>query len=281
MYIMREKKIDFTQTLVDITMAEIKKGELGQPLVFCYVDNRMGIVSYNNYGDHHIDRLDNLSIQIRSLVRKLKNCTIGFIFEGTVTSNGGCSDAMILSIEDGMTCKSIIFALDGNRNIIDVDECISTVSDCPVIRFQNFYKTDHIFNNYNIEKIIHKDITITDYKTDIFSIIDNVTSVSEPNLEFSFVLYKKKKSDRLFSSMLNYKTSTKDIDEYFLNKKYELVSWIKNYYKVDNNKTKIQGEAIFVYNLHIKTGIMLYDIYKINDDRSLTVIENNLLLPNE
>jgi hypothetical protein len=78
--------------------------------------------------------------------------------------------------------------------------------------------------------------------------------------------------------MLDYKTSTKDIDLYFENRKNELVSWIK-YYKVINNKTNIENEMIWVYNRNMKTGIMLYDLYKINDDRSLTVIENNLLLP--
>ena len=36
---------------------------------------------------------------------------------------------------------------------------------------------------------------------------------------------------------------------------------------------------IWVYNLHLKTDIMLSDIYQINDDRTLMVIENNLLIP--
>jgi hypothetical protein len=274
---MKEKEIDFTQTLIDITKAEIKKGELGQPLVFCYVDNTIGMVSYKNDGNYK-DPLDYLSIQVRSLIRKLKNSTIGFIFEGTVTSSGGCSDAMILTIEDGITCKNIIYTMDENRNVIDVSENISTVSECPVVRYQNFYKTDYVFNKYNVEKIIRKDISITDYKADILNILKDVTLVTEPDLELSFVLYKKKKSIKLFSSMLDYKTSAKDIDVYFNHKKNELVSWIK-YYKVVNNKTSTQSNMIWVYNLHMKTGIMLYDLYKINDDRSLTVIENNLLLP--
>ena len=212
------------------------------------------------------------------LIRVLKNCSIGVIFEGTVTGADGRSDAMILTIEDGITCKNIIYTMDENRNVIDVKENISSVSDCPVVRFQNFYKTDYIFNKHNVEKVIRKDITIRDYKSDILNIVKDVTLVNEPEFKVSFVLYKKKKSEKLFSAMLDYKTSAKDIDVYFNNRKNELVSWIK-YYKVEDNETKIQSEMIWVYNLHVKTKIMLYDLYKINDDRSLTVIENNLLLP--
>jgi hypothetical protein len=274
---MKKEKKDFTQTLIGIANEEIKKGELGHPLVFYYKDNKTGMLVYNN-NRNHMDKLDNLSVQIRTLIRALKNCTIGVIFEGAVTGADGCTDAMILTIEDGVTCKNIIYTMDENRNVIDINENISSVSDCPVVRFQNFYKTDYVFNNHNVEKVISKDITIRDYKSDILNIVKDVTLVTEPNLEFSFVLYKKKKSNRLFSSILNYTTSTKDIDVYFRNKKNELVSWIK-YYKVENSKTNIQSEMIWVYNLHVKTNIMLYDLYEINDDRSLKVIENNLLLP--
>ena len=174
---------------------------------------------------------------------------------------------MILTIEDGITCKTILYSLDKNRNIIDVNENISNLSDCPVLRFQNFFKTDYIFNRYNVEKIISKDITITDYKTDILNMVKNVTLVTEKDLELSFVLYKKKKSNKLFSSMLDYKTSTKDIDVFFNNRKNEMVSWVK-YYKAVDNKTNTKNELISVYNLHVKTGIMLSDIYQINDDRT-------------
>jgi hypothetical protein len=274
---MRKKEIDFTQTLIEITKEEIRKGELGQPLVFFYKDNSIGALAYNNWGNHK-DKLDNLSVQIRTLIRSLKKCTIGVILEGTVTGADGCSDTMILTIEDGITCKKIFYSLDKDRKIIDENENISNISDCPVLRFQNFFKIDYVFNKHNVEKIISKDITITDYKTDILNMVKNVTLVTEKDLELSFVLYKKKKSNKLFSAMLDYKTSTKDIDLYFDNRKNELVSWIK-YYKVINNKTNIDNEMIWVYNRNMKTDIMLYDLYKINDDRSLTVIENNLLLP--
>ena len=232
----------------------------------------------NNNSGNHTDKLDNLSVQIRTLIRSLKNCIIGVILEGTVTGADGCPDTMILTIEDGITCKKIFYILDKERNIIEEHENISNISDSPVLRFQNFFKTDYVFNKHNVEKLISKDITITDYKTDILNMVKNVTLVTEKDLELSFVLYKKKKSNKLFSSMLDYKTSTKDIDLYFDNRKNELVSWIK-YYKVINNKTNIENEMIWVYNRNMKTGIMLYDLYKINDDRSLTVIENNLLLP--
>ena len=198
--------------------------------------------------------MDNLSVQIRTLIRTLKNCTIGVIFEGTVTGAEGCSDAMILTIEDGITRKTIFYSLDKKRNIIDENENISNISDCPVLRFQNFFKTDYIFNKYNVEKIISKDITITDYKTDILNMVKNVTLVTEKDIELSFVLYKKKKSNKLFSSMLDYKTSTKDIDVFFNNRKNEMVSWVK-YYKAVDNKTNTKNELISVYNLHVKTGL--------------------------
>ena len=67
--------------------------------------------------------------------------------------------------------------------------------------------------------------------------------------------------------MLDYKTSTKDIDVFFNNRKNEMVSWVK-YYKAVDNKTNTKNELISVYNLNVKTGIMLSDLYKINDDRT-------------
>lgn len=276
MYIMKKKKIDFTQTLIEKTKAEIKKGALKQPLVFFYKDNAIGILSYFTQGNHN-DKIDNLSIQIRTLVKTLKDCAIGAIFEGTVMRDEGHSDAMILTIEDGTTCKNIIYTLDDVRNVIDVDENISTILDCPVLRFQNFFRTDYLFNNYNVEKIISKDFTIIDYKTDILNIVKNVTKVTEKDLEISFVLYKKRKSNKLFSSMLDYETSTKGIDGFFHNRKNEMVSWVK-YYKAADNKTNTKKELIFVYNLHVKTGIMLGDTYEINDNRTLMVIKNNILI---
>lgn len=276
MYIMKKKEIDFTQTLIEIAKEEIKKGELGQPLVFFYKDDGIGMLANSNYGNH-TDKLDNLSVQIRTLTRTFKNCTIGVIFEGTITGDEGGSDAMILTIEDGITRKTILYSLDNNRNIIDVDENLSTLSDYPALRFQNFFKTDYIFNRHNVEKIISKAITITDYKTAILNMVKNVTLVTEKDLELSFVLYKKKKSNKLFSSMLDYKTSTKDIDVFFNNRKNEMVSWVK-YYKAVDNKTNTKNELISVYNLHVKTGIMLSDIYRINDDRTIMVIKNDLLI---
>ncbi len=273
---MKKKEIDFTQTLIEITKEEIRKGELRQPLVFCYADNTIGMVSCNNYGNH-IDKLDNLSIQIRTLIKTLKNCTIGLILESNATDNQGRFDTIVLTIEDGTTCKHILYTMDGNRNIIDTNEYNSSVSDCPVRRFQNFFKTDSVFNKYNVEKIISKDITFTDYKTDILNVVKNVTLVTEKNFELSFVLYKKKKSDKLFSTMLDYKTSTKDIDVYFNNKKNELVSWIK-FYKVIDSRTNAKNEVISVNNFNVQTGIMLCDLYKITDDRSIMVIKRNLLI---
>ena len=273
---MKKKEIDFTQTLIEIAKEEIKKGELGQPLVFFYKDDGIGMLANSNYGNH-TDKLDNLSVQIRTLTRTFKNCTIGVIFEGTITGDEGGSDAMILTIEDGITRKTILYSLDNNRNIIDVDENLSTLSDYPALRFQNFFKTDYIFNRHNVEKIISKAITITDYKTAILNMVKNVTLVTEKDLELSFVLYKKKKSNKLFSSMLDYKTSTKDIDVFFNNRKNEMVSWVK-YYKAVDNKTNTKNELISVYNLHVKTGIMLSDIYRINDDRTIMVIKNDLLI---
>ena len=276
MYIMKKKEIDFTQTLIEITKEEIKKGELGHPLVFFYKDNSIGALAYNNWGNHK-DKLDNLSVQIRTLIRTLKNCIIGVILEGTVTGSEGCSDTMILTIEDGITCKKIFYSLDKDRNIIDENENVSKISDCPVLRFQNFFKTDYVFNNHNVEKLISKDITITDYKTDILNMVKNVTLVTEKELELSFVLYKKKKSNKLFSSMLDYQTSSKDIDVFFNNRKNEMVSWVK-YYKAVDNKTNTNNELISVYYLHVKTSIMFSDIYQINDDRTLMVIKNDLLI---
>ena len=273
---MKKKEIDFTHTLIEIAKEEIKKGELGQPLVFFYKDKSMGALAYNDWGNHK-DKLDNLSVQIRTLIRTLKSCTIGVIFEGTITVDEGGSDAMILTIEDGITRKTILYSLDNNRNIIDVDENVSTLSNYPALRFQNFFKTDYIFNRHNVEKIISKAITITDYKTAILNMVKDVTLVTEKDLELSFVLYKKKKSNKLFSSMLDYKTSTKDIDVFFNNRKNEMVSWVK-YYKAVDNKTNTKNELISVYNLHVKTRIMLSDIYQINDDRTIIVIKNALLI---
>ena len=71
---MKKKEIDFTQTLIEITKEEIKKGELGQPLVFFYKDDGIGMLANSNYGNHK-DKLDNLSVQIRTLTRTFKNCT--------------------------------------------------------------------------------------------------------------------------------------------------------------------------------------------------------------
>jgi len=107
--------------------------------------------------------------------------------------------------------------------------------------------------------------------------VKNVTLVTEKDIELSFVLYKKKKSNKLFSAMLDYKTSTKEVDVFFNNRKNEMVSWVK-YYKAVDNKTNTKNELISVYNLHVKTGIMLSDIYRINDDRTIMVIKNDLLI---
>ena len=154
----------------------------------------------------------------------------------------------------------------------------SSVSDCPVRRFQNFYKTDSVFNKFNVNKIISKDIFITDYKTDILNIVKNVTLVTEKDFELSFVLYKKMDSNKLFSSMLDFETSTRDVDVYFDNKKNELVSWIK-FYKALDRKTNTKNEMICVYNKSVKTDNILLDVYKIKNDRTLMVIENNYIIP--
>ena len=74
MYIMTKKKIDFTQTLIGFAKDEIKKGELGFPLVFHYKDNKIGMLVYNNYGNH-LDKLDNLSVQIRTLIVSIRPST--------------------------------------------------------------------------------------------------------------------------------------------------------------------------------------------------------------
>jgi hypothetical protein len=270
---MKKKEIDFTQTLIEITKDVIKDGELRDPLVYCYSEKTLSLVPYSLLGSNYIEILDNLSIQIRTLIRTLKNCTIGVIFEGTVSGCGECSDSMILIIEDGTTSTTISYTLDENRNIIDVMKSNSSVSDCPVRRFQNFYKTDSVFNKFNVNKIISKDIFITDYKTDILNIVKNVTLVTEKDFELSFVLYKKMNSNKLFSSMLDFETSTRDVDVYFDNKKNELVSWIK-FYKALDRKTNTKNEMICVYNKSVKTDNILLDVYKIKNDRTLMVIEN-------
>ena len=77
--------------------------------------------------------------------------------------------------------------------------------------------------------------------------------------------------------MLDYKTSSKDIDVFFNNRKNEMVSWVK-YYKAVDNKTNTKNELISIYNLNVKTGIMLSDLYKVNYDRTLMVIKNDLLI---
>ncbi len=45
-----------------------------------------------------------------------------------------------------------------------------------------------------------------------------------------------------------------------------------------NYKAKTLKQSIDSYNLHVKTGIMFCDLYKIEDDRRLMVIKNNLLI---
>ncbi len=107
--------------------------------------------------------------------------------------------------------------------------------------------------------------------------VKNVTLVTEKDIELSFVLYKKKKSNKLFSSMLDFKTSTKDIDIFFNNRKNEMVSWVK-YYKAFDNKTSTKNELISIYNLNVKTRSMLSDLYKVNYNRTLMVIKNDLLI---
>ena len=275
---MKKKEIDFTQTLIEITKDVIKDGELRDPLVYCYSEKTLSLVSYSLLGSNYQEILDNLSIQIRTLVRTLKNCTIGVICEGTVSGCGECSDSMILIIEDGTTSTNISYILDENRNIIDVKEDNSSVSDCPVRRFQNFYKTDSVFNKFNVNKLISKDIFITDYKTDILNIVKNVTIITEKDIELSFVLYKKMASNKIFASMLDFETSTRDVDVYFDNKKNELVSWIK-FYKALDRKTNTENEMICVYNKSVKTDNILVDVYKIKNDRTLMVIENNYIIP--
>jgi hypothetical protein len=270
---MKKKEIDFTQTLIEITKDVIKDGELRDPLVYCYSEETLSLVPYSLHGSNYKEMLDNLSIQIRTLIRTLKNCTIGVIFEGTVSGCGECSDSMILIIEDETTSTTISYTLDENRNIIDVMKSNSSVSDCPVRRFQNFYKTDSVFNKYNVNKIISKDIFITDYKTDILNIVKNVTLVTEKDFELSFVLYKKMDSNKLFSSMLDFESSTRDVDVYFDNKKNELVTWIK-FYKALDRKTNTKNEMICVYNKSVKTDNILVDVYKIKNDRTLMVFEN-------
>ena len=75
-------------------------------------------------------------------------------------------------------------------------------------------------------------------------------------------------SNKLFSSMLDFETSTRDVDVYFDNKKNELVSWIK-FYKALDRKTNTKNEMICVYNKSVKTDIMLVDVYKIKNDRTI------------
>lgn len=272
MYIMKKKEIDFTQTLIEITKNVIKGGELRDPLVYCYSEKTLRLVSYSLLGSNYQEILDNLSIQIRTIIRTLKNCTIGVICEATVSGCGKCSDSMTLTIEDGITCTTISYILDENRNIIDVMDYISSVSDCPVKRFQNFYKTDYVFNKFNVNQIIRKDIFITDYKTDILNIVKDVTLVTEKDFGLSFVLYKKMNSNKLFSSD-DLETSTRDVDVYFDNKKNELVSWIK-FYKALDRKTNTETEMIGVYNRSVKTNNILVDVYKINYNRTLMAFGN-------
>ena len=45
-----------------------------------------------------------------------------------------------------------------------------------------------------------------------------------------------------------------------------------------NYKAKTLKQSIDSYNLHVKTWIMFCDLYKIEDDRRLMFIKNNLLI---
>ena len=134
-------------------------------------------------------------------------------------------------------------------------------------------ESDFKFNNHNVERIIGKAVTITNYKLDILNQVRKVTIARDEDIELSFVLFKKKMSDKLFSSLLDYETSSRDIDEYFNNGNNELVSWIK-YYKLIHNKTNTNKELICIYTLQIKTGMTVSDLYEINENRTLKVITN-------
>ena len=270
-----EKKNDFTASLVEITKAEIKKVELTRPLVFCFKNNTIGIISYDCFGSDINKILDNISIQIRTFVRSFHDYAIGVIFEGTTQVGSERSDLMTLEIEDGLTVKGISYILDKYRNIVDVIENSFSVVDCPVARFQNFFRTDYVYNNHIVCKKLNQNLIVTEYETDVLNTVKYIATIAEKNIPLSFVLYKKRKSNKLFSSILDYGYSTHDIDLYFNNRKNEMVSWIKTYCLIDTN-TFMRKEFISIVNHDVKAQKGSTDLYEINYDRSLTLKAMNL-----
>jgi hypothetical protein len=136
-------------------------------------------------------------------------------------------------------------------------------------------ESDFIFNNSKVERILNRAVRISNYKLDILNQVREVTIAKEKYSKLSFVLFKKKMSNNLFYSPLDFETSSRDIDKYFNNRNNELVSWVK-YYKLIHNKTNNIKEFVCISTLHVKTGMMVSDLYEINDNGTLKLLQTIL-----
>lgn len=275
---MKNEKKNFKEFLIDTAKKEIQRGELTQPLVFFFKENSIGLVKCDTDGLRGEDELDRISICIRTFTRRMKDCTIGVIMEGTESDGENSTELIIIGIEDGSTITTINFYLDEQRNIKEIVENTSSASGHPALRFQNFFRTDYRYNNHLIEELLGN-LGVRKFSgPKNLEIIKDIARISEKGMPLSFVLYKKIESTRLYSSILNYDTSTRDIDTYYQNKENEVVSWVK-FYVAKKNYTNEKKELIAVTTTAVGTDMTLLEVYELVDNRSVKAIGMRLHHP--